>query len=248
MKKRLILGGLGVMAILVGLAAFAAYTAQWVNITARVEKEITVACVDDSVTPPVVTDCDFGVVFPQNTEEKVVEVALSNSFYNQTTKSNVEFWALWECKLLDETLPPSATNPCREDIVDTSYVYDEEEGKWVHSNPLKLDDGIRGYITVTAAGGCSLESTFESPTPNPAKLEGIADGIIDRSVTPKCLYHLRLQPPACEGSYNPLTDPRPSSEVVECNAVRESPDPQEWDEWVNLGDNFKIQVYHHSID
>jgi hypothetical protein len=248
MRKRLVLAGLGVMAILVGVAAFAAYTAQWVNITARVEKEITVACVDDSVSPPVVTDCDFGVVFPQNTEEKVVEVALSNSFYNQTQKSNVEFWALWECKLVDETQPPSATNPCREDIVDPDYTYDTVHGKWVHSNPLKLDGNIRDYITVNAASGCFDPSTFVAPTLNPAKLEGIADGVIDRSVTPKCLYHLRFQPPACTGSYNPLTDPLPLSTVVDCNAVKTDPDPQKWDEWVNLGDNFKIQVYHHSID
>jgi hypothetical protein len=245
-KKRLFLAGLGVMAILVGLAAFSAYTAQWVNITARVEKDIAVACVDTSTTPPTVTDCDFGVVFPQNTEEKVVEVALSNSFYNQEQKSNVEFWALWECKLQDETEPPSATNPCREDIVDTRYVYDEEEGKWVHSNPLKLDDNIRKYITVNAASGCF--DSYTGPTDGPAKLQGIADGTIDTDVTPKCLYHLKFNPPACTGSYNPLTDPAPASKVVDCNAVTTDDDPQKWDEWVNFGDNFKIQVYHHSSD
>jgi hypothetical protein len=246
MKKRLILASLGVMAILVGVAAFAAYTAQWVNITARVEKDIAVACVDTSVSPPTATDCNFGVVFPENTEEKVVEVALSNSFYNQDVKSNVEFWALWECKLMDETLPPSATNPCREDIVDPNFVFDPVEGKWVHSNPLKLDGNIRDYIAVNAGNGCI--DTYDGPTGGPAKLEGIGDGLIDKDVTPKCLYHLRLQPPACAGSYNPLTDPLPLSTVVACNAVTTDPDPQKWDEWVNLGDNFKIQVYHHSID
>ncbi len=246
MKKRLILAGLGAMVILAGVAAFAAYTAQWVNITARVEKEIAVACVNTSVSPPVVTDCNFGVVFPENTEEKVVEVALSNSFYNQTVKSNVEFWALWECKLQDETLPPGPTNPCREDIVDTSFVFDPIEGKWVHSNPLKLDDNIRDYITVTATPGCL--TAYNGPTGGAAKLEGIGDGLIDRDVTPKCFYHLRFSPPACEGSYNPATDPAPPATVVACNEVTSNPDPQQWDVWTNLGDNFKIQVYHHSID
>src|SRR4030042_1926728 len=100
MKKRLILAGLGAVVILAGLATFAANTAQWVNITAHVEKEIAVACVNDSVTPPVVTDCGFGTVFPQNVEEKVIEVAISNSFTDQTVKSDVLYWVLWECKLV----------------------------------------------------------------------------------------------------------------------------------------------------
>lgn len=250
MKKRLILASLGVMAILVGLAAFAANTAQWVNITARVEKEIAVACVD-STTAHQVTDCGFGTVFPQNGEEKLVEVALSHSFYLQTQKSAVKYWVLWECKLQDETKPAQPDpeepnyNPCREDISDTSYVLDPVKG-WVHSNPLKLDDNIRDYVTVTAGAGCL--AAYDGPKDGPAKLEGLGDGIIDNTTTPKCFYHLAFAPPACEGSYNPATDPLPASKVVACNEKTSDKDPQKWDVWTDLGDNFKIQVWGYTLD
>ena len=222
MKKRLILAGLGAVVILAGLATFAANTAQWVNVTAHVEKEIAVACVDDSVTPPVVTDCAFGTVFPQNVEEKVIEVAISKSFTDQTIKSDVLYWVLWECKLQDPTQPASATNKCLEDVG-------------------KLDDNIRDYITVSASSK-SCMSTYSGPSGGLAELEGIGDGVIDRSVQKKCFYHLAFTPPACEGSYNPNTDPAAAPKVVKCHENTTNPDPQQWDVYTDLGDDFKIQV------
>jgi hypothetical protein len=239
MIKRLILAGLGAMVILAGVASFAAFTAQWVNITARVEKEIEVACVDSAGH---VVDCDFGVVFPENIHEKVIEVALSNSFYNQTGKSDVLYWALWECKPLDETLPPGPGNPCREDIAhtDADLVYDGIEGKWVHDNG-ELDGNIRDYVLVTAGPGCI--EPYTGPSGGVGKLEGIGDGVIDRDVAPKCFYHLAFTPPACEGHVNPLTDPLPGGLTVDCHEITSDPDPQNWDRFAELGDNFKIQVY-----
>ena len=141
MKKRLILGGLGLMAILVGLATFAANTAQWVNVHARVEKEIEVACVRlDRATGIYVVDperCDYGVTFPQNIHEKVVEVALSNSFYNQDVKSDVLYWVLWECKQYDtpRDVNRDGIPDCRVDApLPHRIVYDPIEGKWVHGD------------------------------------------------------------------------------------------------------------------
>jgi hypothetical protein len=240
MKKRLILAGLGVVVVLVGVAAFAANTAQWVNVTAHVEKEIAVACVDDSITPPEVTDCDFGTVFPQNVEQRVVEVAISNSFTEQTTKSDITYWVLWECKLVDEAAPaqPDPTlpgyNPCRENLPAT--------------DPLHLDGNIRDYIEVTGGAGCLNAETFPEPAINPAELKGIGDGTIDRTVTTKCFYHLRFTPPACAGAYNPNTDPAPAAKVVTCNVNEDAADPQEWDVSTDLGDIFKIQVNGFSFD
>jgi hypothetical protein len=225
MIKRLILAGLGAVVILAGLATFAANTAQWVNVTAHIEKEIAVACVDDSVSPPTVTSCAFGTVFPQNVEEKVIEVAISKSFTDQTIKSDVMYWVLWECKLQDPTKLASATNKCLED-----------------PSVGKLDGNIRDYIQVTAGAGCMDPSTFPVPMVNPAKLAGIADGTIDRTVTKKCLYHLKFTPPACEGSYNPNTDPAPAPKVVKCHENTTDKDPQKWDVYTDLGDDFKIQV------
>ena len=221
MKKRLILAGLGAVVILAGLATFAANTAQWVNITAHVEKEIAVACVDDATTPTVV-ECGFGTVFPQNVEEKVIEVAISKSFYDQTVKSDVLYWVLWECKLQDPTKLASSTNRCLEDVG-------------------KLDDNIRKYIKVSASLATCL-STYTGPIGGAAELEGIGDGVIDRDVQKKCFYHLTFTPPACEDSYNPNTDPKPAAGVVACHKNTTDPDPQKWDVYTDLGDDFKIQV------
>jgi hypothetical protein len=252
MKKRLILAGLGAVVILAGLATFAANTAQWVNVQARVEKEIEIACVVPDGTGGFVVDpdgCNFGVTFPQNIHEKVVEVALSNSFYNQEVKSDVLYWVLWECKPVDETLPPSATNPCREDIVhtDADLVYDPIEGKWVH-DPLDpaLDGNIRDYILVTADAGCM--TTYNGPTGGVGKLEGIGNGVVDRDVGPKCFYHLAFTPPACAGHVNLLTDPLPNPLTIDCHEITDDPDPQNWDRFAELGDLFKIQVYGFSFD
>ena len=242
MKKRLILAGLGAMVILAGLATFAANTAQWVNITARVEKEIEVACVDTLGGDAV--DCDFGVVFPQNAEEKIVEVTLSNSFFNQRVKSDVFYWVLWECKQYD---PPRDANgdtvpDCRVDApLPHSIRYDPIEGKWVHGDQ-ELDGMIRDYIVVGASAPSCL-STYNGPTGLPKHIEGIGNGVVDDLVQPKCFYHLAFTPPACEGHYNPYTDPAPAASTIPCHEITSDPDPQNWDRFAELGDDFKIQVY-----
>lgn len=229
---------------------FAANTAQWVNVTARVEKEIEIACVVPGPTggPRYVVDpdgCDFGVVFPENSHEKVIEVTLSNSFFNQDVKSSVKYWVMWECKLVDESGAPP--NLCREDIEDDSLCFDPDEGKWVHCDPLKLDGNIRDHILVTAQQGCMV-TPYTGPTGGPGKIQGLGNGIVDRDVAPKCFYHLDFSPPACEGHVNYLTDPLPNPKTVECHEVTESPDPQRWDRFANLGDTFKIQVYDFGKD
>ena len=264
MKKRLILGGLGLMAILVGLATFAANTAQWVNVHARVEKEIEVACVVNVALPgqpPVYQvdpdGCDFGVTFPQNIHEKVVEVALSNSFYNQDVKSDVLYWVLWECKQYDpERDEDGNTIPdCRVDApTPHTIVYDPIEGKWVHGDQ-ELDGPIRDYITVSPSDPTCL-STYNGPTVLPKHIEGIGNGVIDRDVQPKCFYHLAFTPPACEGHFNPYTDPAPAPRTIPCHEIVDedgtnpdiSDDPQDWDRFAELGDEFKIQVYAFSFD
>lgn len=250
MVKKVILGFTALVLVGAGVAAFSANTAQWVNVTARVEKEIEVACVITDEAGNYVVDpngCDFGVTFPQNVHEKVIEVTLSNSFYNQEGKSDVLYWVLWECKLVDEQALPGADNPCREDIEhdDDDLVYDEVEGKWVHANG-ELDGNIRDYIVVTAGDGCKTD--YNGPEGDPGKLEGIGNGIVDRDVRPKCFYHLAFSPPACEGHVNLLTDPMPHPRTVPCHEITTSPDPQDWDRFAEMGDNFKIQVYDFSSD
>lgn len=253
--RRLILAGLGAMAILVGLPTFAANTAQWVSLHACVEKEIEVACVVRERGPGgiirYVVDpdgCDFGVAFPQNRHAQIVEVTLSNSFYNQSDKSGVKYWVLWECKLVDEQALPGPGNPCREDVVhtDDDLVYDPGEGKWVHGNNA-LDGNIREYMTVSASSA-SCRTAYSGPSGGAAKLKGIGDGSVNRDVRPKCLYHLLFDPPACEGHLNLLTDPFPHPKTVKCHEKVDDPDPQNWDRFAEMGDNFKIQVYGFTFD
>ncbi|MGB6894844.1 MAG: hypothetical protein WBF37_02715 [Dehalococcoidia bacterium] len=256
MKKRLILVSLGAMAVLIGVATFAANTAQWVNVQARVEKEIEVACVGrDGLVDP--DGCDFGIVFPQNPEEKIVEVTLSNSFYNQDVKSDVLYWVLWECKQFSDERdvdPKDGIPDCRVDVPrdDHELCYDDVHGKWMHCDE-ELDGMIRDYITVTPSDPSCL-TAYNGPTGLPKHIEGIGNGVVDDFVQGKCFYHLAFQPPACEGHFNPFTDPAPAPETVECHEIVDedgtnpdiSDDPQDWDRFADLGDDFKIQVYDFS--
>jgi len=256
MKKRLILGGLGLMAILVGLATFAANTAQWVNVHARVEKEIEVACVvfDDAAGLLVVdpNGCDYGLTFPQNIDAKLVEVTLSNSFYNQEVKSDVLYWVLWECKQYSDgrDVDGNTIPDCRVDAPPPHrIVYDPIHEKWVHGDE-ELDGEIRDHV-ITLPSDPACLSTYTGPTGLPKHIEGIGNGVIDRDLQPKCFYFLVLIPPACEGHFNPFTEPGVAPSTIPCHEVVDedgtdpnvSDDPQDWDRFAELGDDFKIQVY-----
>ncbi len=251
MVKKLILGLTALALVGAGVAVFAANTAQWVNVHARVEKEIEVACViEENGTFVVDPDgCDFGVTFPQNIHEKVIEVTLSNSFYNQDVKSDVLYWVLWECKQYSDgrDVDGDTIPDCRVDApTPHSLCYDPVEGKWVHCDE-ELDGAIRDYILVTGSPmGCL--TAYNGPTFTEKYIEGIGNGVVDDVVTPKCFYHLTFTPPACEGHFNPQTDPAPAPETVECHDITTDPDPQNWDRFAELGDDFKIQVYGFSFD
>jgi len=70
------------------------------------------------------------------------------------------------------------------------------------------------------------------------------NGVVDRDAQPKCLYHLTFTPPACEGHMNADTDPRGgNSPTIPCHEITTDRDPQNWDRFAELGDEFKIQVY-----
>jgi hypothetical protein len=229
--------GAAAIALIVGVGGFAANTAEWVNVLAHVEKEIQLACVDGeglvSRGPDgEVLDCDFGVVFPQESYELLIELGLSDSFFDQDLKSGVLFDVFWECKLQDEFAPPSATNVCRDTLPDT--------------DATSLDDNIREYIRVTQTVGCRVTGgTPGSGAANGqgAEIEYIGSGSLDELTRPKCTFHLALTGPACTGHLNTSTDPASDPRDVACDEDTSSDDPQDWDISADLGDNFKIQVY-----
>jgi hypothetical protein len=255
MRKRLLLIGVAAGAIMLGLAGFAANTAQWVNVTAHVEKEIEMACVDPNLVrdntpdPYSVTGyaaigdgtlCDYETVFPQTDRTKTVEVTLSRSFFDQTTYSTVNFDVYWECKLVvedalaqpDPSLPNY--NPCRDDP------------NYTGTTPPPLDGNIRDYVDVGAIGDCLDPDGVTGPGGN-AELEKLGDGSV-QTARPKCFYTLTFHVPYCNGHYNPNTDNTTGFAYagVDCDLTiadgGTEDDPQDWEHSTDLGDTFKIQV------
>jgi len=247
MVKKVILGLTALVLVGAGVAAFSANTAQWVNVHARVEKEIEVACVlaDGTIDPD---GCEFGVVFPENVHEKLVEVTLSNSFFNQDEKSSVLYWVMWECKQYDpeRDLNEDGIGDCRVDApTPHSIVYDEGEKKYVHGDQ-ELDGGIRDYIDISTTASClRTPSDYEGSTAK--HIEAIGNGSVSLAA-PKCFYDLIFTPPACAGHWNPITDPLADPTEIDCHEITTSDDPQDWDRFAEVGDEFKIQVYDFGID
>jgi hypothetical protein len=252
MRKRFLLFGMAVGAIMLGLAGFAANTAQWVNVTAHVEKEIEMACVDPTQTatntPPYTTSgylvdedgCAYGTVFPQTDRTKTVEVTLSRSFFDQDTYSTVQFDVYWECKLVHED---ALAEPDEED---PNYNPCRDDPNYTGTTPPPLDGNIRDYVDVDAIEDCLDPDSADGPG-GAAELEKLGDGSVQTG-RPKCFYTLTFHVPYCIGHYNPNTDSTEGFDYdgVDCDfttaAGGTENDPQDWEHSTDLGDTFKIQV------
>ena len=314
MNKMVALGLLAATAIAAGVVALAAFTAQVVNITAHVEKDIALEPVicqtprDQNI--PCFVDPrggDYGVVLPQETYLKIIELTLSNSFFEQDLYFDLGFDILWECKQfsdgrnvinnrngidndldgrIDEdpvddedndgdgsvdedsgtgviTLRPDLFPDCREDgLVDTICPKDLDvplDGKADtvrHCDEEKLDGNLRRHIQITSLlppARCIDSLGPGSNMPQQKKIEYIGSGTLSKGA-PKCRYELKLTTPACEGSFNPFTDPVPTlPKAIRCHLADKDRDgnsdlrnPQDFDEFADLGDDFKVQVTFHS--
>ena len=275
MRKRLMFGGLALAIIVAGVIALAAFTAQIVNLTAHVEKDIAVEpviCADPGdINTPCFVDPrggEFGVVLPQEFYDRIIEVTLSNSFFEQNRFDDLAFDILWECKNVNEDANSdlTANGPlCREDIPDDSIcaidLDDPPDGKADtvrHCDPLKLDGNLRDHIAITEflnPDVCLTDRGPNVPTPEEKKVEYVGTGFLDKT-DHKCRYELKLFAPPCEGSLNPFTDPRIGlvTSSVKCHLADKDRDgnpdlrnPQDFDEFADLGDDFKIQVWAHSL-
>lgn len=300
MRKKLILGVLGLLTVVAGVAAMSAFTAQMVNIQARVEKDITVEPVICDETSEYGADyskaCwidpkggDYGVTLPQVYYDKEIEVTLSNSFDEQDRFYDVKYWILWECKQFaderDEVTAyidpdtgelvveegPDTIPDCREyGLDDTVCTYDTDGDDIAdtvgHCDPEYLDGNIRDHIEVEAKAAASrcldITGTPAVPRADQAaaweakKIEWVGDGMLNKAAK-KCRYELKFFAPPCETGWNPYTDPHPDTAdkiPIECNYVDkdtdgnpEMVDPQDIDEFADLGDEFKIQITAHSL-
>src|SRR3990172_7728789 len=108
MRKKLIVGSLGLVVVVAGIAAFSAFTAQLVNLEAHVEKEIELAPVVNCEIVGLDIVCEedpnggnYGTVIPQELYDKVIELTLSKSFFDQDKYYDVTFDVLWECKQIE---------------------------------------------------------------------------------------------------------------------------------------------------
>jgi hypothetical protein len=272
MRRRFLLFGVIVGGITLGLAGFAANTAQWVNVTAHVEKEIETACVNGDARGATLDgdgNCAFGTVFPQDVVTKYIEVTASKSFLTNDTYSSVNYDVYWECKLVDETAladpytlvtdndpaGPSAndevtdgTNPCRNDPY--YAIFGEEDfGSDTFATAYPLTGNIRDYIDVGANTTC-LDPTdagvVETDKGVNAQLYYQGAGSVDNADGQKCFYTLDFTVPYCNGHMNPNTEPATApADVQGVDCVfdnADSSDPQDWEHYADLGDVFKIQV------
>jgi hypothetical protein len=278
MRKRLIVGGLGIAIVVAGLALFAAFTAQIVNLEAHVEKEIELApCffvregvhgidynldtdLNDRVCIEDPRGGDFGVVIPQEEYDKFIELTLSSSFrdsQNQEEFGDVHADILWECKQFED----------ERDLVDNLTGGPGADGfpdcrlqPNLDHNPNhpggELDGLLRDYARVLADDPTNCLEAEHITAEDPALLPleklvefiGHAELFDTTDAGAKCFYTIRLLAPPCEGEFNPFTDPNgPDVETVPCHFVKPTADPQTWEHFADIGDDFKVQVTYHSL-
>jgi hypothetical protein len=253
MLSKALVGLVGLAVAVSGVALFSAFTAQMVNLEAHVEKEIELAAVKNCVVVQGDVVCeedtgDYGVVIPQQLYDKLIELTLSKSFFDQDRFFDVTFDVLWECK---QDPGVDADGDGWEDCRVVNANPPKGNHPKGHNDPAHLDDYLRKYIhSITTADHCIKAA----PGPNPSILraekvvEKIGSGVIDK-LNKKCFYAIKLLAPPCADSFNPATDPRgPDVKTIECHFDKNgSRDPQDWERYADIGDEFKIQVTGHSL-
>ena len=125
----------------------------------------------------------------------------------------------------------------------------------------ELDGNIRDHIAITIAGAkgvtdgdrCkNLNAARGSKTTNDEvkEIEFIAGGIVDKTAK-KCFWTFKLNAPPCAQGYNPFTDPDPPATPIFCHTIDTGVppvgNPQDLETFSDLGDDFKIQVWRHSL-
>ncbi len=257
MMKKLIVGIIGLVVVVAGIAAFSAFTAQLINLEAHVEKEIELAAVKNCQTltnGDVVceeTTGNYGTVIPQELYDKQIELTLSKSFFDQTRWFDVTFDVLWECKQIEpaqDIAPKDGFDDCRVIHDPTAAGSDPK-----HPNG-ELDGRLRDFVqSINAENRCIVSAQGPNPSKLPPEkdVQLIGSGVLDKStlVSKKCFYAIKLLAPPCADSFNAATDPRgPNVKTIKCHFDKNgSTDPQEWEHFADIGDEFKIQVTGHSL-
>jgi len=163
------------------------------------------------------------------------------------------------------TLTPDRFPDCREDglddticPIDLDVPPDGKADTVRHCDEEKLDGNLRRHIQIKsllagAEARCIAGLGPGSNMPQQKKIEYLGSGTLSKGA-PKCRYELELTTPVCEGSFNPFTDPvQTLPKAIRCHLADKDRDgnpdlrnPQDFDEFADLGDDFKIQVIFHS--
>ena len=94
MKKKILLSVIGIIAVLSGVAAFSAFEAHVINVTAHIENALKV------ISPSELT---FGTVFPQEYLEESIWITTSCSFLeDQTRVSTIDYKIVQKPKCINE--------------------------------------------------------------------------------------------------------------------------------------------------
>ena len=170
-------------------------------------------------------------------------------------------------KYTDNT--PDTIPDCRDNLPHTDADLGSCDGNAHHvgvdgvcfTDDDELDDNIRQHIAITIAGAvgvgdgdrCKNLTALRGSNDqfdDDKEIDWIAGGIVDKT-NKKCFWIFKLNAPPCIQGYNQYTDPDPQVTPIFCHTIDTGDpqvgNPQDLETFADLGDDFKIQVWRHSL-
>lgn len=237
MKKRLILAIGGLVAILMGVAMFAAFESHQINIEAHVEKATFLET----------TQIDLGTVFPQENlivgcfatapdggpatglQEDIITpigpadcpvIRLSHSFKAQTRVNDVHYDVFWvdkPCIPLPGDGDPETTGDTKkcEGVSEADIVTDPVSGERTIPGGPFVEHDICPYMQIFDSDPADANDVVVVPAPFtcnpvPGAPSLVASGTLITNLDEYDIWDLVYWVPVCEENFNPETDPGPN--------------------------------------
>jgi hypothetical protein len=223
MKKRLVLALTGAVAIVMGVALFAAFESHMINIEAHIEKatyvspekidldtvfpqeNLIVGCIIADAGPDGILGTQDDVIVPIGPADCPM-IWLSHSFKAQTRVNDVHYEVYWVDKPcvpsvpdLDPTTPEKTCDPTP--LPDGTFV---EYDICRYMQIFDSDPGDNNDVVVAP-------SPFNcQPPPTPGNPSLVAQGTLITGLDEYDIWDLVYWVPVCEENYNPETDPGPN--------------------------------------
>lgn len=240
MRKRLVLAIGGLVAILMGVAMFAAFESHQINIEAHIEKATFLRT----------TQIDFGTVFPQENliagcfasgpndsnglptpatglqEDTITAIGLadcpvirlSHSFKAQERVNDVHYDVFW----VDKPCIPSAGDGNPETTGDTKKCEGLDESDIIDPNGARtfppgeyIEHDICPYMQIFDSDPADANDVVVVPAPFtcqpvPGVPSLVASGTLITNLDEYDIWDLVYWVPVCEENFNPETDPGPN--------------------------------------